>query len=216
LVALVLVSAASVQTLLMLGDYLKDNIGYSPAQVGIDFLPLLITTLLVSYFASARLLASAGPRPLVPTGMILATMGMVLFTRLTIHPDYWGHVFPGLVLLGLGFGLIFAPAFASAMSALDSSLAGAAFVTTTTWLGGVVGIAILSTVTARVATRSLVATATAFGVDDEGGTVHGLSVVCWWSASFLLLGAVLSFFLLSTGAPSSPDETATAQISGQG
>ncbi|HEY5112231.1 MAG TPA: MFS transporter [Acidimicrobiales bacterium] len=216
LVALALASAATVQVLLMLGDYLRENLGGSSAQVGVDFLPLLFTTLLASYFASARLLATTGPRPLIPTGMILSTMGMVLFTRLTIFPDYWGHVFPGLILLGLGLGLIFAPAFASAMSALENSVPGAAFVTTTTWLGGAVGIAILSTVAARVALRSVVAATSSEGIDQEIGTVHGLSVVFWWSASVFILGAVLTFFLLESGPAASVNAQPATQINGQG
>ncbi|HVB51839.1 MAG TPA: MFS transporter [Acidimicrobiales bacterium] len=215
-VALVLASAATVQVLLMLADYLRENLGGSPAQVGVDFLPLLLTTLLTSYFASARLLASTGPRPLIPTGMILSAMGMVLFTRLTIFPDYWGHVFPGLILLGLGLGLIFAPAFASAMSSLEHSVLGAALVTTATWLGGAVGVAILSTVAARVSLRSVVAARSSEGVDQEIGTVHGLSVVFWWSACAFIIGAVLTFFLLRPGPTTSVNAAPAIQISGQG
>jgi len=50
---------------------------------------------LSAFIASARLLGVSGPRPLVPTGMLLSMMGMVLFTKLTPNADYFSNVLPG-------------------------------------------------------------------------------------------------------------------------
>ena len=77
-------------------------------------MPLVVAMAISASAASARLLALVGPRPLIPTGLVLSAMGLVLFTRLPLQPDYVGHVMPGLLILGLGIGLIFAPAVASA------------------------------------------------------------------------------------------------------
>ncbi|HEY5267343.1 MAG TPA: MFS transporter [Acidimicrobiales bacterium] len=218
LVALVIAGVATVPVVLLLANYLEENLSNSPVHVGFDFLPLVLTVVLSATFASARLLSVSGPRPLVPTGMILCTMGMVLFTRLTPFFDYWGHIFPGLILIGLGLGLILAPAFASATAALAKADAGvsAALITTTSWLGSVVGFAVLTTVAARVSLRTFDHSTSDLITAQKYATVHGLSVVFWWTAILFGVGAVSTFFLLASPAPADPAPASTTQISGQG
>ena len=89
--------------------------------------------------------------------MALATMGMVLFTRVPVTPDYWGHVLPGLLVTGLGLGLIFAPAIASATSGVVPDDAGAASATVNTFqqIGGSIGTALLNTIAVTVTMRAL-------------------------------------------------------------
>ena len=58
--------------------------------------------------SSTVLLPRVGPRPLITTGMLLAAAGMVVLAQLGVHSTYAAHVLPGLILLGLGLGLIFA------------------------------------------------------------------------------------------------------------
>ncbi|HEY5105118.1 MAG TPA: MFS transporter, partial [Acidimicrobiales bacterium] len=218
LVALVIAGVGTGPIVLMLASFLEENLSNSPVHVGFDFLPLILTVVLSGTFASARLLSVSGPRPLIPTGMILCTMGMVLFTRLTAVFNYWGHVFPGLILIGLGLGLILAPAFASATTALANAEAGvsAALVTTTSWLGGVAGIAVLSTVAARVSLRTFKHSTGNLITAQKYATVHGLSVVFWWAAILFGVGAVTTFFLLGSDASNDPTPESTTQISGQG
>ncbi len=88
--------------------------------------------------------------------MLLSMMGMVLFTRLTPNADYFGNVLPGLVVTGLGLGLIFAPAIASATAGVRPSDAGAAsaLVNTTQQIGGSMGVALLNTIAVSVTARA--------------------------------------------------------------
>jgi hypothetical protein len=46
-----------------------------------------------------------GPRAAIATGLVLATAGMVLLTRVGVHTGYWSHVFPAEVVISLGNGL---------------------------------------------------------------------------------------------------------------
>ena len=80
--------------------------------------------------------------------MILAMLGMILFTKLTPQADYLGNVLPGLVVTGLGLGLILAPATASATAGIARGDAGAAaaLVNTTQQVGASVGTALLNTI----------------------------------------------------------------------
>ena len=210
-VALLLTSMSVYAVFLLLSYYLEETLGYSPLRAGFAFLPIVIAITLSASFASARLLAVTGPRPLVPTGMVLSMMGMVLFTRLSPLPDYAGHVLPGLIVLGLGLGLVFAPAFASATAAVEPRDAGAAsaMVNTSQQIGGSLGTAILNTIAVTVTTRALEHPGTNH-VTVTSATIHGFSVAFWWAAGCFGAGALISFLLLESGNPTAAGELAPA------
>ena len=67
----------------------------------------------------ASLAFSANQRPvfafrLVLLGMALGVIGMVLFAQLTPSSNYGTGVLPGLLVIGVGMGCIFAPTFSAA------------------------------------------------------------------------------------------------------
>jgi EmrB/QacA subfamily drug resistance transporter len=211
LVALFLTSIGIFGISLFLAYYLQGTLGYSPLRTGVAFLPLVAAIALSAFIASARLLAVSGPRPLVPAGMLLSMMGMVLFTKLTPNADYFSNVLPGLVVTGLGLGLIFAPAIASATAGVRPSDVGAAsaLVNTTQQIGGSMGLALLNTIAVTVTAR---ANAAVFHVSSKNGnvevhdalvkaTLHGYAVAFWWAAIFFGAGAILTFGLLESGVP---------------
>jgi EmrB/QacA subfamily drug resistance transporter len=208
--SLLLTSMGVYAVFLLLAYYLEETLGYSPLRAGFAFLPIVVAITLSASFASARLLAVTGPRPLVPTGMVLSMMGMVLFTRLTPVPDYVGHVLPGLVVLGLGLGLIFAPTFASATAAVEPRDAGvaSAMVNTAQQIGGSLGTAILNTIAVTVTTRAL-SRPGAHAVTVTTATIHGFSVAFWWAAGFFGVGALVAVFMLESGNPVAAGELAS-------
>ncbi len=212
LISLLLTSVGLFAVFLLLAYYLEETLGYSPMRTGVAFLPIVIAISVSASFASARLLPKTGPRPLVPTGMLLSTMGMVLFTRLTPNADYVGHVLPGLVVLGLGLGLIFAPAIASATAAVEPRDAGAAsaLVNTAQQIGGSIGTALLNTIAVTVTLRALAHEKGGAIVAQRAATLHGYSVAFWWSAGFFGVGAILSLFMLESGNPVAEGELASA------
>jgi EmrB/QacA subfamily drug resistance transporter len=212
LVALFLTSIGIFGISLFLAYYLQGTLGYSPLRTGVAFLPLVAAIALSAFIASARLLAVSGPRPLIPTGMLLSMMGMVLFTRLTPNADYFSNVLPGLVVTGLGLGLIFAPAIASATAGVRPSDVGAAsaLVNTTQQIGGSMGLALLNTIAVSVTARSNRVPVAVSGrvTRDEQlhraavlATLHGYAVAFWWAAVFFGVGAILTFGLLESGVP---------------
>lgn len=203
LISLLLTTMGIYAVFLLLAYYLEETLGFSPLRTGFAFLPLVLSITLSAGFASARLLARTGPRPLVPTGMLLAMMGMVLFTRLTPYSDYGGHVIPGLILTGLGLGLIFAPAIASATAHVEPRDAGAAsaLVNTTQQIGGSLGTALLNTIAVTVTLRALHHAPATTSALATAATLHGYSVAFWWAAGFFGLGAVITLFVLESGAP---------------
>jgi hypothetical protein len=142
--------------------------------------------------------------------MLLAGMGMVLFTRLTPYADYWGHVMPGLIVTGLGLGLIFAPAIASATAHVEPRDAGAAsaLVNTTQQIGGSLGTALLNTIAVAVTLRALHHAPPTSAAASTAATLHGYAVAFWWAAGTFGVGALLAFFMLESGVSADEPELA--------
>lgn len=187
---------------LFLSYFLENQLNLSPLHTGVDFLPMVGAIMLSAFVASARLHANVGPRPLVPVGLLLGAMGMVLLTRLSITSTYLGGVMPGLILFGLGLGLIFAPAMASATSGIDVADAGAAsaLVNVVQQIGGSVGTAFLNTVAVTVAAHNARAHVTSSRATDVG-LVHGYAVAFWWIAAIFGVGTIVTYVVLESGVP---------------
>jgi hypothetical protein len=127
--------------------------------------------------------------------MLLAALGMALLTRIGVDTAYASHVLPSLLLIGLGFGLVIAPAFATATLGVpprDSGVASA-LVNTSQQVGGSIGTALLSTVALSATTGNgpqLVRQA----------AVEGYSTAFWWAAAIFAAGALVTGGLLRSGA----------------
>jgi hypothetical protein len=162
---------------------------------------MVIAVVATSATASTVLMPRMGPRLLVPTGMLLAAVGMVVLTRLGVHSTYAAHVLPGLLPVGVGLGLVFAPAMNTA-TAVDRADAGVASATVNTaqQVGGSLGTALLNTVATTATTTFLAGKAASSGV-VAGAAVHGYTTAFWWAAAILAAGAVTCGLLLRPGTP---------------
>ena len=126
---------------LFLTYYLQEVKGYSPVTSGLAFLPMVGCILLSSNVSSIVALPRLGPRALLVPGMLLGAAGMSYLTQLTVSSSYAGSVLPALLILGLGFGMIFAPAINTATAGVprqDSGVASA-LVNTMQQVGGSIG-----------------------------------------------------------------------------
>jgi MFS family permease len=217
-VTLALTSAALFPLFLPLANFIEADLRTSPLRTGIYFLPLVIATALSATFASARLLPENGPRPLIPTGMILSTMGMVLLTRITDLPNYWGHIFGGLLLVGLGLGLIVPGAIKSTFADVSpsESMDVAALVGIVLWISGALSAAFLTTVIAHVSAEPFYSTSKQGYALRHFNYVHGFSVAFWISAVLFGVGAIFSFIIFRTPSQRGEMSGASTQISGQG
>lgn len=182
---------------LFLTYYLQQNLGMSPVTTGFAFLPMVGAIILTSTTANVLLLARVGARPLVPAGMALGAIGMLYLTGLSTDSSYASDILPALIVMGVGFGLIFAPAIATATLGVADAEAGvaSAMVNTSQQIGGSIGTALLSTV-AVSATESF----TAGAVPSPGlmveAAVHGYTTAFYWAAAIFAVGTVVSALLL--------------------
>jgi EmrB/QacA subfamily drug resistance transporter len=184
-------------TFLFLTYYLQLIKRESPLTTGLLFLPMIGCILITSNLSSVVLLPRVGPRFLIAAGMLLGTGGMVYLTQVSVASSYVSGVLPALLILGLGFGMIFAPAINTATTGVrraDSGVASA-LVNTMQQVGGSIGTSALSTI-ALTATASYLIVHHASPLAPAIAATHGYTVAFSISAALLGLGFILAILLL--------------------
>ncbi len=192
-----LVGIAIFGLFLFLTYYLQTIKGYSPFTSGLLFLPMVVCILISSNLSSIVLLPRLGPRALIATGMVLGAAGTAYLSRITVTAGYDSAVLPALLIMGLGFGMIFAPAIntATAGVAREDSGVASALVNTMQQVGGSIGTSALSTV-ALTATASYLVAHHAGPLAPAVAATHGYTAAFTVSAVVLAVGAILAIVLL--------------------
>ena len=182
---------------LFLTYYLQEVKGYSPLTSGLAFLPMIACILLSSNLSSIVALPRVGPRVLIATGMLFGCGAMTYLTQLTVTSSYAGGVLPALLIMGLGFGMIFSPAINTATAGVERQDSGvaSALVNTMQQVGGSVGTAALSTI-ALTATTSYLAAHHTGPLAPATAATHGYTTAFAVSAGIFGLGVILAITLL--------------------
>ncbi len=186
---------------LFLTYFMQRDLGYSPLATGVAFLPMAAGIGLAAGLANTFLMRQLGPRPIIPTGMFVAAAGMAWLGELDVDATYRHDILGPIVLLGIGMGMAFSPAVATATSGVAARDAGvaSAMVNTSQQIGGTVGTAALSTI---------FTTALARYIDDHrpptpgvaaAGAIHGYTVAFHIAGALFLTGAILTALILRSG-----------------
>lgn len=112
---------------------------------GLHLLAVMGTYVVVS--AIAPRLLRIGFKVMLTTGLIITALGSLLLLR--VHPhEGWTNLTVALVVLGVGFGSLIAPATAAAMNSVAPAQAGMASGTVNMFrqLGGVLGTSVLRSI----------------------------------------------------------------------
>ena len=194
---LALAGAGIFAVFLFLTYFLQQQLGLSPLTSGLAFLPLTGVLVVTSTTVQTRVIQHTGVKPLVLAGMTLGAIAMFLFTRLTPGSSYASNVLPGLLVLGVGMGCIFAPAFSTATLGVEGSEAGvaSAMVNTSQQVGGSVGTSLLSTIFASAVASYTVGHLHTPGLANAAA-VHGYTTAFWWSVGIFALGFLLAMVIL--------------------
>jgi len=196
-VAVFISGVAIFATFLFLTFYLQVVKRESPLATGLLFLPMIGCILISSNLSSIVGLARLGPRVLIAGGMLLGAGGMAYLTQVTVTSSYVSAVLPALLILGLGFGMIFAPAINTAtfgVARQDSGVASA-LVNTMQQVGGSIGTSALSTI-ALSATASYLITHHTSPLAPAIAATHGYTLAFAISAGLFGLGVILAIVLL--------------------
>jgi EmrB/QacA subfamily drug resistance transporter len=185
---------------LFLTYYLTTILHFTPIRTGLGFLPMLGAIVLSATTAGSILTPRVGPRPLVPVGALLAAGGLAFLTRLDVHSTYASGVLPGLLIIGLGMGLVFAPTQNAATSGVQHQDAGvaSAMINTVQQIGGSIGTALLSSFAATAGSHYAKSHTPSATLALEA-QLHSYHTVFWWSAGFFVLASVISALLLRSG-----------------
>ena len=192
---------------LFLTYYLEETLQYSAVKTGLAFLPLTLILVVVAGAGNVILLTRVSPRLAVPTGLLLAGVAMALLTRIGLHASYAADVLPTLLLMGIGLGLVFAPAFTLGTLGVDRDDAGVASATINVaqQIGGSIGTSLLNTIAATAATGYVTAHAASITSSASkqlvvaNGLIHSYHVVFWVGAAVFAGAAVLCALLLRSG-----------------
>lgn len=216
LLTMTLATITLLPVLLFLSYYFQLALGYSPIRTGLAFLPLTLAIITGATQVSARFLDRLAPRSLIVPGLLLATVALVLLSRLTVDSPYASQVLPAMLVLGFGMGLVFMPVMSTATQGVarkDSGITSAT-VNTAQQVGGAIGTALLNTIASTAATAYAAAhlvgapgsaphapAAPAQRLIEAQGLVHGFSVALWWAAGIMLLGAAVAAVMVTAPAP---------------
>jgi EmrB/QacA subfamily drug resistance transporter len=192
-VSMLLVGSALFSMFYFASLYVQQLLGYSPIRAGLAFLPFTLG-IVIGAGAAQQLIRRIGVRATTVGGLVIATIGILLFTRITLDGTYLGQLFPAVMVTSIGMGLTFVPVTLLATTNVpggDAGLASGLF-NTSQQIGGALGLAILST---------LAATRTSHKVDALGhkpsfterasATISGYHLAFAVGAGLIALAVVL-------------------------
>ncbi|HEY2442335.1 MAG TPA: MFS transporter [Streptosporangiaceae bacterium] len=201
---------------LFLTYYMQQTLHYSPVITGVAFLPMIGMVIVCANMSNIALLPRFGPKPLVTLGMLLAAVSLVWLTRIGPDSSYAAAVLGPLMVAGMGFGFVIAPAMNTGTFGVAPQDAGVASATLNTGqqIGGSIGTSLLNTLaasaTAGYLTSHLVGGRPAPAL-VSAALVHGYTTAFWWSAAIFATGAVVCGSLLRRGPLTRSAATAPAE-----
>ncbi|WUH98796.1 MFS transporter [Spirillospora sp. NBC_00431] len=199
--------------LLFLVFYMQNVLGYSAIVSGCALLPTVVSTILVTGVGGTKLVPRFGPRPMVPSGLLVTALGMAWLTMIDVDSSYAGALLGPLTVIGVGTGLIYSAVLNTGTSGVAPEDAGvaSACVSAGQQLGGALGTALLTTIATTASADWLDGNVRGRPSVEQLhlAAVHGYSTVFWWCAGILTAGAVITGLLLRSGplpaaAPAAP------------
>jgi EmrB/QacA subfamily drug resistance transporter len=193
--AMFLASVGMFGVFLFLTYYLEATLGFSPVKTGLAFLPMTAVLMVSAALGNTILIRRYSPRVLVPGGLLVSAVGMAMLTRIDVHTSYVSTILPALLVMAVGFGLVFAPCFSLGTLGVRPHDAGVASATVNVsqQIGGSIGTALLNTIATGVAATyvaSHVGGQTPAALVAVQAAVHSY-VVAFWIGAAIFAGAAL-------------------------
>ncbi|MFC7505166.1 MFS transporter [Nocardioides sp. GCM10030258] len=202
--AMMIAPAAMFSMFFFLSLFIQQIMGFSSLEAGFAFLPFSFG-IVIGAALSSNLISRVDARVLAGTGTLLAAVALFMFSRIPIDEspkavlaaladggadiNYWTHIFPYIIMMAVGMGLVFVPLTLTAVHhvrAEDSGI-GSGVLNTMQQVGGAIGLATLSTVALHFTNKqsSDVAGPMADALGANGGQVDpGFLQAAIFSSSF--------------------------------
>ncbi len=176
--------------------YLQQVLGLSPLHAGLTFLPMALT-IMVCASRAGKLVTRFGVRSVLGGGLIMMTVGMLLFARIEPSGSAIVHVLiPGL-LTAAGIGMSIVPSTIAATQGAKQGQAGLAsgLVNTSRQVGGGLGLALLVTLATQYTTHLI-----GVGHGVPQALTDGFRLAYLIGAGFVAAAAVATFALMPKAA----------------
>ena len=172
----------------LLSLYMQQVLGFTALKTGIGYLAVALTAVVSSGVAQA-LVTRLGVKSVLTAGLAMVGGGLIYFTQIAANGSYWQDLFPGFILLGIGLGFAFVPISIAALGGVTGKDAGLAsgLINTSQQIGGALGLAILTTVSATH-TSSLL----------KSGTPRLSAVTSGFALAFWVAAGVCAASILAT------------------
>jgi hypothetical protein len=138
---------------------------------------------------------------------------MTVLAQISVSSGYSAHVLPGLMVMGMGIGLVFATAMQTAVAGIEARDAGvaSAMVNTVQQIGGSVGIALLGTIAGHAGSAYLTGRGTPTPALLQAAAVHSYTTSFGWAGGILAVGGLLVGAVLSPGRAAVPAPAVNAE-----
>jgi EmrB/QacA subfamily drug resistance transporter len=125
--------------------YVQNILGFSPVRSGLGFIPITIVIGIIATSMS-KVIGKIGYKIPLMVGPLLLATGLFTLSHIHVGGSYWVNVFPGLIIMSAGLGMVFVSITVAATTGVphrDSGLASG-LLNTSQQVGGSLGLAILS------------------------------------------------------------------------
>lgn len=190
--------AGMFSTFFFISLYAQTVLGYSPVKTGVSFLAVPVTIAIIATNIP-RVVKRIGFKPILMIAPLFTASALFYFAHVRIGGNYWHDLFPGFVLMGIGMGATFVAITIAATSGVQGRESGLAsgLLNTSQQVGGAIGLAILTGVSASAVTRYM---SHLHGVHSKlaplAAEVHGFHAAFYIGSAFMLGAAVLATLIL--------------------
>ncbi|MEN0015486.1 MAG: MFS transporter [Solirubrobacteraceae bacterium] len=199
-----LVGASLFSMFLFITFYLQNVLHHDALRTGLEYLPLALTIIVSAGVASA-LVSTLGFKPVLMTGMLLITAGLLWFSRVSVDGTWLKDILGPSLLAAAGLGFSFVPVTIAAVAGTKPHEAGLAsgLINTSQQVGGALGVSVLIAV--------------ASGTLPTGAAPTPADLTSRYQHAFLAGAAIaLAGALYATFAISSKDSRAFAEAARSG
>jgi EmrB/QacA subfamily drug resistance transporter len=177
--------------------YSQQVLGFSPVEFGLTSIVFPIGAA-TGAITGQGLVLKLGFRPVALTGLLLLGVGCVYLTQVSVDGTYFGDVFLGLLLCGLGVGLTFVTVSIAALAGVPEHQAGLAsgLSNTSFQIGAALGTAVVSTVAVSRTTDVLAA-----GGDPVAALTEGFQNGFAACIALAALGLLVTLAMLGSPKP---------------
>ena len=202
------VTASMFSMFFFISLYVQNVLHFSPVISGLGFLPITIVIGFMSVIMSHVIGKVGYKKPMVIAPLFMAA-GLFYLSHIRVAGNYWQDVFPGLILMAMGMGMIFISTTIAATSGVPHRESGLAsgILNTSQQIGGALGLAILSGVSASYFS-SYLKTHAAAPLAQANAQVLGFHHALYVGTGFAVLASIMAFLFVKELQPAQDAETA--------